>query len=209
MILLLKQYTTEKVFQLIEKKYPNYEIIRFFGSQFDVSELLHTIQSENLFGTNQVVFLSDIDRDSWPAIIAGLHQKTKDSIVVWSEDSFPKEFLKKMPDHELLEGKKETATTSEIINPFSIANVLPTGDGKTIWPTYRTLVEKGNAPEAIFGIMWWKLKDLAKKKKEISPAFKKTLRHFLNTYSQARETGGELETGLEKTILQITKKDLA
>jgi hypothetical protein len=70
------------------------------------------------------------------------------------------------------------------------------------------MTSENQAPEAIFGILWWKLKDLARKKQTINSEFKKTLKNFLSTYSSARETGGELETGLEELLLKLTKKDL-
>jgi hypothetical protein len=93
-------------------------------------------------------------------------------------------------------------------NPFSIANALATGDGVVIWKQYRELLSQGFAPEELIGILWWKLKDLAKKKPALSLEFKKTLHNFMNTYRFARESGGDLETGLEKLLLSITKSNI-
>ncbi len=206
MITLFKKVSREKILETITKKYPNHEMIRFNGFNGDVTEITQELVTGNLFGTDRLIFLSDINRDFWPEIISALKTLSENTIVFWSEESFPIALIKGMPKHEIMEEKEKK--TVEKSNPFQIANQLPYGDSVKTWSTYRSLINESHAPEALFGILWWKLKDIAKKKNVISDPFKKTLRKFMETYSQARESGGDLETGLEKLILETTKKDL-
>lgn len=212
MITLFKKVPRDKIFETIKNKYPNHEMVRFNGFDGDVTELTQELVTDSLFGTERLVFLSDIDRELWPDIINALKTVSENTIVFWAEDSFPVALTKGMPKHETVDSpagdKEKISSAASKSNPFQIANQLPFGDGVKTWSVYRSLIDEGQAPEALFGILWWKLKDIAKKKSVITEPFKQTLHKFMQTYSHARETGGDLETGLEKLLLQISKKDL-
>jgi hypothetical protein len=114
-------------------------------------------------------------------------------------------YLKKVPKHTVSEYKDKKTITKA--NPFSIANTLATGNGSAIWVVYQGLINQGFAPEELFGIIWWKLKDIAKKKTTISDSFKKTLHTFMSTYADARATAGDLGTGLEKTLEEAKRRN--
>lgn len=208
MITLLKQFSRSDALMHIRKNFPDYELIRIEDTITDSTKISQEIESSDLFGKSRAVFLSDIPRDFWDILIESLDYIPPDTVVFWREDSFPVAYIKQLPKHTILEGKK-TTTSSTKSNPFVIANQLSVSNPTQLWATYQSLLDEGNEPEAVFGILWWKLKDIAKKKKNLSSEFKKTLRNFLLTYSTARETGGDLETGLEKILLSLTKKDLA
>jgi hypothetical protein len=206
MIYLYKKFPREDILSIIQSEFPNRDMVRFSGFEGDATEITHALTAQNLFGNDQLIFLSDIDRELWNDIINTLPSISEPTVVIWLEDSFPVAFLKSMPKHQLQEYTEKK--TSEKSNPFAIANQLSSGSSSGLWMTYQELLAEGQAPEAIFGILWWKLKDIAKKKPTITPEFKKTLKTFLTTYSQARETGGELETGLEEVLLKLSRKDL-
>ncbi len=210
MITLFKKVPREEVLETIAKKYPGYEVVRFGDTAIDVTEITQTLITDDLFGNSQLVFLSDINRDFWSDIISALKNISETKIVFWAEESFPVALTKGMPKHSTIDAKekKHSSAGEQKINPFQIANQLPIGNGTTLWTTYQELLLQNQAPEAIFGILWWKLKDIAKGKKMITPAFKTTLKKFMSAYSSARETGGELETGIEKLLLSLSKKDL-
>lgn len=206
MIYLYKQFPIDEVQKIISRDFNNHEIVRITDEIIDESIIKHSLESENLFLTPRLIFISGIQRDFWDTVIESLSYLPATTTVVWLEDSFPVAYLKKVPKHTVSEYKDKKTTTKA--NPFSIANTLTTGNGSAIWVVYQDLINQGFAPEELFGIIWWKLKDIAKKKTTISDSFKKTLHTFMSTYADARATAGDLETGLEKTLLSITKKDL-
>lgn len=72
MITLFKKVSREKILETITKKYPNHEMIRFNGFNGDVTEITQELVTGNLFGTDRLIFLSDINRDVWPEIISAL-----------------------------------------------------------------------------------------------------------------------------------------
>lgn len=206
MIFLFKKTSRNTILEKITNEYSQYEIVRFHETINDISEVIFSLQGQSLFGKPQLVFLSDIPRDFWDILIKNLHSLGDQTVVFWLEDSFPVSFLKQMPPYQISE-EKEIEKTSKT-NPFVIASSLPNGNGEQLWSIYQQLLQENNEPEAIFGILWWKLKDIAKQKKVLSPDFKQTLKNFMETYSRAREKNGELSVGLEKLLLSITKKDL-
>lgn len=206
MIYLYKQFPIDEVQKIISRDFNNHEIVRITDQIIDESIIKHSLESENLFLTPRLIFISAIHRDFWDTIIESLSYLPVTTTVIWLEDSFPVIYLKKIPKHTISEHKEKKAAVK--VNPFSIANTLATGNGSALWVVYQDLINQGFAPEELFGIIWWKLKDIAKKKTTISDSFKKTLYTFMSTYATARETAGDLETGLEKILLSTTKKDL-
>lgn len=205
MIYLYKQFPIDEIQKKLSRDFKNHEIVRITDQIIDESIIGHEIESENLFLIPRLVFISNISRDFWDTVINSLSYVPTTTTVIWLEDSFPVAYLKKIPHQELFEYKEKKA--SQKANPFQIANALATGNGTSVWASYQDLLDQGFAPEELFGILWWKIKDIAKKKTTVSPVFKKTIQNFLSAYANARETGGELETGLEKVLLSLSKKD--
>ncbi len=206
MITLFKKVPRDEIIETISKKFPNHELVRFNGFSGDVTEIKMAIESQSLFGGSRIVFLSDIDRELWSEIIKTFHYIPETTEIFWLEDSFPVALVKGIPEHKIIESKEKKIT--EKSNPFQIANQLASPKQTQLWSTYQQLLNEGHEPELLFGILWWKLKDIAKKKTVITPTFKKTLQSFLLTYSKARGSNGDLETGLEELLLQLSSKDL-
>ncbi len=206
MITLFKKVPRDEIIETISKKFPNHELVRFNGFSGDATEIALEIESQSLFGGSRIVFLSDIDREIWSDIIKTLHHVPGTTEIFWLEDSFPVALIKGMPEHKFIESKEKKV--AEKLNPFQIANQLSFAKSGQLWALYQELLNDGHESEAVFGIIWWKLKDIAKKKTVISSTFKKTLNSFLSMYSRARSGGMEMETGLEELLLQLSPKDL-
>lgn len=206
MITLYKQFSVPHILEIIARDFPTHELVRIDDRIADDSQIAHVLQSDNLFGNDQVIFISFLPRDFWDQTIAALAYIAPTTEIIWLEDLFPVSFLKKMPPYTVIEQTEKKSITKS--NPFALANALATGDGVSIWKQYQELLHQDFAAEELFGILWWKLKDLAKKKSVISPEFKTTLHRFMKTYGSARESGGDLETGLEKVLMSITKSNI-
>lgn len=206
MITLFKKVPRDEIIEIISKKFPNHELVRFNGFSGDATEIALELESQSLFGGSRIVFLSDIDREIWSNIIKTLHHVPETTEVFWLEDSFPVALTKGMPEHKVVESKEKKA--DEKSNPFQIANQLSFAKPGQLWATYQELLNDGHEPEVVFGIIWWKLKDIARKKTIITPTFKQTLNKSLSMYSRARSGGTDMETGLEELLLRLSPKDL-
>ena len=65
---------------------------------------------------------------------------------------------------------------------------------------YRKAIDKGEAPEALHGMLFWKVKSIilaGDKNKELLILLDK----LITVYHEARRGNGELETGVERFIL--------
>lgn len=205
MITLCKNIPRIEISEKIKKDFPESDVVYLDDTIKDVSLIIQELQAVSLFENERVIVLSDIPRDFWDEIVVALASIPVTTQIFWREDSFLAAMLKKMPEHQVW----ESSTKKELgVNPFMLANSLATGDGKKIWMDYQILLDQGIPPEELFGILWWKLKDIAKKQSNISPSLQKTFHRFLSTYSSARESGGDLTLELEQLLLSLTKKDL-
>ncbi len=91
--------------------------------------------------------------------------------------------------------KKEKPKSSDV---FVIANALAGSDRKRLWLTYQTLLAE-HAPEAVFGIMLWKVRQLASKAN--NGRYLKLYRALLAAQAQSRKTKVPFEFALEKVLL--------
>jgi hypothetical protein len=205
MITLCKNISYTEIKEKIKKDFPGSDIVFLDDTIKDSSYIIQEIQSLSLFGNGRVIILSNIPEYFWNTIISTLSVIPTTTHIFWQEDFFPVAILRKIPDHNIWEKAPEKTKT---IDPFIIANSLPSGDGKMLWKNYQLLIDQGNEPEAIFGILWWKLKDISKKQSSISKNFQKTFHRFLETYANGRNGTLDLGIGLEQLLLSLNKKDL-
>lgn len=92
--------------------------------------------------------------------------------------------------------KKEKKETSTI---FDIANALATGDRKKIWLTYVSLL-KDHAAEALFGILLWKVRQLAGNKKR-GTHYVELYKELLEAQHASRQSGLPFPLALERVLL--------
>ncbi|HSE56830.1 MAG TPA: hypothetical protein VLB02_01965 [Candidatus Paceibacterota bacterium] len=86
---------------------------------------------------------------------------------------------------------------------FSIANALATGDRKKLWLEYQRLLEK-NAPEALFGILLWKVRQLATAG-SAKEKYKTIYKILLEAQANSRRTRLPFELALERALLMLPK----
>jgi DNA polymerase III delta subunit len=124
----------------------------------------------------------------------------------------------------LLEGKIDKATITKIekrsekslkfeaqektykreFNAFGLADAFVNKNKKEAWILYRQAIDNGEAPEALHGMMFWKLKTIFLsggnsywKKEDLS----RMLERLIDMYHEARRGQGDLENKLEILIL--------
>lgn len=88
-------------------------------------------------------------------------------------------------------------------NVFSIANALATGDRKKLWLEYQRLIEK-NAPEALFGILLWKVRQLATAG-SAKEKYKAIYKILLEAQAHSRQTRLPFDLALERALLTLPK----
>lgn len=85
---------------------------------------------------------------------------------------------------------------------FAIANALRKSDKKGLWVSYMRQIEKGDAPEAIHGVLFWAAKDMFLKSKGSEHERARALVAALAELPhRARRRGEDLEYALERFVL--------
>lgn len=89
---------------------------------------------------------------------------------------------------------------------FALANALRRADKKALWTGYQRELIKGNAPEAIHGVLFWGAKDMVLKSKEGTPESRrarKLVAELAELPHEARRNNFPLEYALERFVLSV------
>ncbi len=172
-----------------------------------LTELLELgAQSNDLFSQGTVVLLFETLTLLGEEIVSEaktLHSSKTLFVFLESETASVVDNLKKV-HAEIIEAPKRKAITKKD-NPFVIANAVGTRDRMSAWMTLYDLYGKDTSPEAIAGILFWKVKSLL-----LENNFKKYSREELEAMVEAlprlihegRRSGEDLSVGLESFILR-------
>ncbi len=83
---------------------------------------------------------------------------------------------------------------------FAVTHALTAPDKKARWIAYRSTL-KTHAIEAVMGILYWKVRDLATKNPKEKNKYNELYKKLLQAHASAWETGASLEVLIEKIIL--------
>lgn len=182
-------------------------IVRVPADQITRNAILTFSAQSQLFGVSPVVVIEN-------AIIEGdnifddeLLDNIKDSpnMFIFLEDTLTqvqiKKYKKYLEDIILCEKKEPSKPKA---NAFVIADMFGKRDKIGTWTTYLDLVEKGEAPEAISGMLFWKIKTLLIAS-SVKPYSKRELElassHLVDIYHKAHAGDTDMKVALEQFIL--------
>ena len=205
----------EKAHSLIDslmKKKPDASLLKMNNEDFDIPKLQEYIGSQGLFSNKYIVFLDRLCDD----------KEIKDDFL---------DKLKEISESEnifiILEGKIDKATATKIEkksektivlnlsekiekkdnNTFALANAFGKRNAKEAWMLYRKAIDEGIAPEALHGMIFWKVKSmiLAGGMGWDVEELKKIMDELITIYHEARRGKYELETAMEAFIMQCAQ----
>ncbi len=91
-------------------------------------------------------------------------------------------------------------------NAFALADAVGNRNKKEAWILYVSARKRGDVPEALHGMIFWKIKTLLLnkifstwKEKEL----KSMLTHLITIYHESRRGGPDLDSALEETLLSL------
>ncbi len=109
-------------------------------------------------------------------------------------------YAEKIETFDVIGGKKKGG---EI---FAIADALKRGDKKTLWVEYQRALLRGDAPEAIHGVLFWGAKQmLLDRRAPYSARASRLLASLAELPHESRRAGFDLEYALERYLLAINK----
>ena len=178
---------------------------------FDENKFIELISSNSLFAEKFSVILNNVleDKDIKSFIFNKLDDiKNSENIFVFLENKALKDTLAKFEKVEA-EIKKFELSTGKIasvkeFNIFSLADAFGRRDKKNAWLIFQEAVAKNIAPEAISGMIFWKIKTLILSKSKFFSdlELKKMSSKLISIYHESRRSNQEPLINLEKFILE-------
>lgn len=177
------------------------------ANQISYTILLSYASQVSLFDDKQIIILENPLTESDTVFDEILLKILKDSETqfIFTEDSFTVTELKKYKKYFEKEFKFDSEVKKIIkSNPFDIANAYGSKDKIKTWTLYLSIIEKGEAPEAIAGILFWKIKTL------LSGTFTKPFTrqellqassNLVDIYHKSHRGECDMEQALEQFIL--------
>lgn len=184
-------------------------------AQFDETNwvphaILSYSESGGLFDTTYIVVIDRVfdDKEKFQFVVQNLELfADSKNHFIFSETKAIKEVLKPF--------EKAGATIEKFVvdakpaargpSPFLLADAFGKKDKKTAWTLYTKAILAGESPEAIAGMMFWKIKSMLSSGRT-SPFEKAELldcsRSLVSIYHRARSEGSDLSVGLEQFILK-------
>lgn len=194
----------------LQKKKPDASFFKMSAENWNEAELQEYALGQGLFESKYIIFLDRVCED----------KKIKEDFL---------EHIKVLAESAnifiILEGKLDKATigkiekksekTQEFIAPekkkedynaFALADAVGRRDRKNAWMLYREAIDRGEAAEALHGMMFWKVKTMLMN--SYPGAYSKDELYSLadrlvTTYHDSRRGVHELETGVEALILGL------
>lgn len=168
--------------------------------------LLNYASANVLFGNLPVILIEDIIKRGEITFSETEIKDLGDSdtIFIFIEDKLlaieEKKYKKYVTIEKFTEKKKKS---NESDNIFDIANAFAIKDKVSAWIFYSKAIEKGNSPEAIAGILFWKIKIMILNGSKIfSPAIlKNQSSKLVSLYHLSHVGKRDFIIGLEQFIL--------
>ena len=111
---------------------------------------------------------------------------------------------RKMIEKHAEKSQKFDAAKKEARNTiFALTNALKSGDKKALWIGYHRELQKGAAPEAIHGVLFWAAKDMLGFSRDAAAKERAgaLVAHLAELPHEARRNGFDLEYALERFAL--------
>lgn len=211
MIQILFGNDTKKINLYLKKLTENKEVI--YLSQSIVSKEIINEYAGNisLFGESPIVVVENLLNKSEFSFSLKELALLKDSpnTFILLEDKLLSSDEKKYSKYATIE-KFETKEIKKIpkINTFAIADAYAKGDKIEAWFLYRQAIESGVEPEAISGILFWKIKTMILNGTNVFSldSLQMQSKNIVSLYHNSHKGDSDFVIGLEQFILSSLRK---
>lgn len=195
----------------LQKKKPDASFFKIDSESFSVERVSEYIESQGLFSNKYIVFLDRLceKKEIKESFLDLLKEISKsENIFIVLEGKLDKATATKIEkkSEKFLNFTLEEAPEKPVYNAFALADAFARRDRKNAWMLYRKSIDAGEAPEALHGMIFWKVKTLILsgyggdwRKDELI----KVMNELVVLYHDARRGRHELETGMEAWLLSI------
>lgn len=191
---------------LINKK----EVIHLWPRDISLEQLFLFEGNNNLFGENPVIICHNIIEDGGVNLNKSNLEKLSgsDKIFIFIERSLSKTDEKVYLKYTTIEYFEDKKVQAKHIDNFTIASAFERRDKINTWIIYRDTISRGESPEAISGILFWKIKNmiLVGTKHFTKEELKRQSSDLVSLYHRAHLGEIDFVIGLEQFILNSLSK---
>lgn len=185
-------------------------VAQFDDTNWAPHAILSYSESAGLFDTTYIVVIDRVleDKEKFIFCVENLEIfASSKNHFIFSETKATKELLKPFEKVSAVIEKFviENKIAKKGPSPFLLADAFGKRDKKAAWTLYVKAIEGGESPEAISGMLFWKIKTMIVSGR-VQPFEKEALldcsRDLVSIYHRARSEGSDLSIGLEQFILK-------
>jgi hypothetical protein len=211
MIYILFGNDTKKINSYLKKLTENKETIYLSQAIASKETINEYAQNISLFGESPIIIIENLLSKSEFSLSPKELSSLKDSptIFILLEDKLLVADERKYKKYATIE-KIETKEIKKApkINTFAIADAFGQGNKIETWFLYRQAIEAGVEPEAISGIIFWKIKSMILNGNKIFSLFElqKQSKNIVSLYHESHRGDRDFVIGLEQFILSSLSK---
>lgn len=195
----------------LQKKKPDASFFKISSENFDLSKLQEYIWGMGLFSSKYIVFLDRLceKKEVKEQFLEKLKEIARsENIFIILEGKIDKTTLTKIEKNaeKTVKFDLDIEIKKAEYNAFALANAVGNRNKKEAWVLYRKAIDKGETPEALQGMIFWKIKMMilnssfgAYSEKELFEILDK----LISVYHDSRRGVHEPETGVEALILSL------
>ncbi len=197
----------QELIESLRKKKPDASFFKIDSENFNVSTLQEYIGGQGLFANKYIVYLDRLceKKDVKEEFVDKIKEIAEsENVFIVLEGKIDKatatkieKKAEKTQDFELPEKNKE------FYNAFALADAFAQRNKKEAWMLYRKAIDKGEAPEALHGMLFWKIKSLILSNPSHKSELLALADKLITIYHDSRRGEHELETRLEAFILEL------
>jgi len=193
----------------LQKRVPYAHILRVTEEDEDAVSIKDILESQGLFHAKHIILLDRAlsNKSIREDVFKHLKEIQESPHVFFIyEGKLLSLYEKKLSQYaEKIEKSEKDEKGAKIENAFALANAFGSRKRPETWVEYRKALLKGSAPEALHGMLFWKVKDMLIKGRcgNREDEYKKILGVLAEMPHKTRRDGVELEYALEKFILSL------
>lgn len=191
-----------------------FETLSFLNTKVDKSSILEYISGNSLFQYKYSLLLDNIFSSFDISFSIGELKEMQDSVnnFIFLEDKMLASEISKYKKYANIEKfEYKELEKKEKINVFDIASSFGRKDKIQSWVLYNKAIENGIEPEAIAGILFWKIKNMiiSKDKMFNKDDLMSISGKLVSLYHESHLGKYDMSIALEQFILQYTQKEKA
>ena len=175
------------------------------------ADLESALMGPGLFGEKQVVVFEGViggnNVEMSARLVTALPalQKSDDDFYL-TEGALLADMRKVVEKHAEKAERFDTKSAKEYPTVFGLADALARGDKKALWVGLMHEYEKGNAPEAIHGVLFWGVKKQVSSARDTQSSLRarRLMKELVALPHDARRRGEDLSYALERFALSLS-----